>query len=443
MAGLGYVTVDNRVTYENYSISIDESCCGMLFDYGLRPDPFGEHELAKAILGKNQVIKLTKDDKCEEYGIDSTLLSGVPYYHISQFFEYADDKAYIYVMFADCSSDFEAIQDFQYELNGKLFQIGVWTEQCLWTVQNDTYVFTDLVQKLQKQAEALGGRVGVQNEGVMPLSIVLSANTVMLKGTESVNEFEIQYRNLPDGTSLNCPKVSVLLGQNGTDEVHQMQLTNTGFCPVGFIGLAMACLYMATAEKSIGSVEKFNLNKNDTINNAELGFGYITNNTTSNEYNQVSKITRTRANIISQRGYIIPTTYVGKEAEVFFSNDQTLSDGDYRLISLNRIMNKCRRILRGVLLPYLNSGVYFENSNKTINSAFISSVTNGMIEKLDAKMIASDDGSEQILGRDVYINPNQDVLSNDGIELELTIIPANISDVIKATETSGNDNSTI
>ena len=440
MAGLGYVTVDNRVTYNNYGIPTDESCCGILFDYGLRPDPFEQSALAKERLGDRQVVKLTYSGRGEEYGIDTDFMGGIPHYHISQFFDYAGENAYVYVMFADCSSDFEAIQDFQYKLNGKLFQVGVWTEQHLWTTDNDgNYIFTDLPRKLQYQAEELGGRVGVLNETFMPLSIILCANTAFLKDISDVDKAVVQYRKIPDGLELECPKVSVLLGQNGTQEVHRMQASNMGYCPVGMIGLAMACLYEATAEKSIGSVMKFNLNKNDNINDVELGFGNVTNDILKSDYTKIDSITRTRANIISQRGYIIPVKYNGKEAEVFFSNDQTLSHGDYRLISLNRIMNKCRRILRGVLLPYLNGGIYYDSSTKSISATSISSITNEIIEKLDAKMIATDDGSEQILGREVYINPNQDVIKNDGIEIELSVIPANISDVIKATETSGDN----
>ena len=438
MAGLGRVTVDNKVTYKSYSISIDERCCGMLFDYGVRTDPFNGDYAATRCLSNNQVVKLTSVEQAEEYGITTKLLNGVPHYHISQFFEYTGNGSYVYVMFANCSYNFNAIYDFQHKVNGDMFQLGVWTERKLWTTDDDgNCTFTSLIAELQQQAEELGGRVGVFNEAVMPLSIVLCANTAtLLNETNFVST--IRYRDLPNGTGMNCPKVSVVLGQNGTDEVHTIQNANIGRCPVGFLGLAMACLYLASAEKSIGSVELFDLNKNDTINHAELGFGYITPDLMQNDYTPISTITRTRSDIISKLGYIIPTTYAGKEASVYFSNDQTLSNGDYKLISLNRIISKCRRIVRSVLMPHINSPMLTTISG-TISNTYATVISNEIVERLDAKMISSDTGDPQILGREVIINTEENVVDNDGISLELSIVPANISDVIEVTETSGDE----
>ncbi len=438
MAGLGYVTVDNRVTYDNYDISTDESISGMLFDYGLRPDPFGGFPSIKENFGERQIALLTSLDDADEFGIDDQFLSGVPYYHISQYFEYAGNGAKLYVMFADCSQNFDAIQDFQYGVEGKLFQLGVWTERCLWKSNSDgNYEFTSLVKNIQLQAEELGGRVGVQNEAVMPLSIVLCANTAMLNGDTSSAK-KIRYRDLPYGLDLDCPRVSVVLGQNGTDEVHNIQANNVGFCPVGFLGLAMACLYLASAEISIGEVQSFNLNKNNTVNNPELGFGSISTDLSTNNYTPISNIVKSRANIISKNGYILPTTYEGKEAEVFFSNDQTMSDGDYSLISLNRVMNKCRRVIRGALLPYLNSTVYV-TSEGNINESSITIITNEILEKLDAIMVSGDQGNAQILGRNIIIDSEQNILESDGLTIEISIIPANTAEVINATEDGGNE----
>ncbi len=440
MAGLGYVNIDNQVTYKNYSIPTDESCCGMLFDYGLRGNPFSNSPVAQAYLSDRQIAKLQSIEDAEDLGIDTQFMNGVPHYHISQFFEYAGEDSEIYVMFADCQNDFDAVQEFQQGTNGKLFQLGVWTEQRLWKIKSTTYGLTDLANRLQEQAEALGGRIGMVSEAVMPLSIILCCNTARLDGDMANNGNSVRYRSLPKAIDLNCPKVSVILGQNGTDEVHRMQSLNVGNCPVGFLGLAMACLYLASAEKSIGSVEKFNLNKNNTVNNAELGFGYLSSNISGNGYSPIENISKTRLDTISRLGYIVPTTYRGKEAEVFFSNDQTLSDGDYRLISLNRIMNKCRRIVRGVLLPYLNAPIQLTHQGY-ISDSYIASMSNAIYEKVDAIMIAKDTGDAQILGREIIIESEQNVIDNDGLSLSISIVPANISDVIEATETSGNENS--
>ena len=435
MAGIGYVSVGNQpTTFNDYKIPVDESCCGMLFDYGMRPNPFNGFSLAERYFGNRQIIEINNIQDAEKNGIVEDFFNGIPHYHIAQFYNYIGKDAPLYVMIADCSDNFEAIQEFQYTLNGKLFQIGVWTERHIWKVERfnvltneNDYGFTSLVSELQEQANQLGGRVGMINEAVMPISIVLCANTAKLNGTDGVSQ-NVKYRLLPNGTDLNCSKVSVILGQNGTDEVHQMQSKNIDNCPVGFLGLAIACLYLASAENSIGNVGVFDLNKNGDINDVELGF--------DRDYSPISKVIKTRANIIAQNGYVLPVTYQSKESEVFFSNDQTLSNGDYRYISLNRVINKCRRIARGVLLPYLN-GQMMLTSDGRLSPTMIASIGNAIVEKLDSEMIA--DGNAQILGREVTIDTDQNIINNDGLSLELSIIPANVSEFINVAENNGDN----
>ena len=88
----------------------------------------------------------------------------------------------------------------------------------------------------------------------------------------------------------------------------------------------MACCCLAYAEESIGYVAKFNLNKNDQFDNAEVWFGDSAIRVGDLHYAK---------NYVANRGYIMPTEYDGKEAEVFFTGDPTFSKGDYFSLANN------------------------------------------------------------------------------------------------------------
>ena len=293
----------------------------------------------------------------------------------------------------------------QTEANGKIFQIGIWTSQFIWNVKNNQVVLTDLPTNLESGVEVLTGKVGEPSLTSTPLSVIVSPNTTL-----SSTAYALQ--DIPDATNLNCPKVSVCLVQNGTDEVHAMQKKCPYNTPVGCIGLLMACLYLAYAEESIGYVAKFNLNKNDDFQNAEIFF--------SGKLFSVDDIVYTVGNYVAQMGYILPCTYNGKEAEVFFSGDPTLSNGDYNHISNNRIMHKCRRIINSAIMPYINGN---------ISDGSTSSMVSDALDLLDSLMI-NPLGQSQIDGRTLNITASDDILVNDTISVETSIGLVNYNNVI-------------
>ena len=209
------------------------------------------------------------------------------------------------------------------------------------------------------------------------------------------------------------PKISILLGQDGTEKVHQMQDNNYKKCPVGFIGLAMACCYLAPAEESIGYVDN---------------------------YNPIDKICFTRANILSLNGYILPTRYRAKEACLYFSNDQTLSERDYQTLALNRVIHKCKRVVRAVLLPFINSNILIDPTTGKISPTSITMFTNMILNALDQKLVNTR-GQQQIKDRFVDIDDEQNVIDTDEIRISYSVIPANTNSQINLEElytTNGN-----
>lgn len=427
MPGIGYVSL-NQLNVQLPTFSFDESVCGMLFDYSQFESPFESFILLEQHFNNDQVQLIHNLQEAEEMGLSSEFMNGVPYYHIKTFYDYIGGDAALYLMFADCSGfNFEAIQTIQCLANGRIFQLGVWTEQFLWRIGEDgNYAFTELLGNIEAQAEILSGAVGKSFCENLPLSIIVNACTSFVKNSDDGN---VDYNQLPEALSLDFPKVSVILGQNGSDEVHAIQKQNHNYTPVGFLGHAIACLYLAPAETSLGSVEQFDLNKNDSVLEPELGFGRVG----SDYYTPITDINNFRRNILSAKGYIIPTTYNAKEAGVFFSNDQTLSEHDFSSISINRIAHKCRRVIRSVMFPYINNNIEIDRTNGHVSTIQGARIADEIAISIDSIMV-NKVGQNQISGRYITVDDQNSILETDELYINCLFVPVISTSAIEERE---------
>lgn len=407
MPGIGYITTGKFESDRGrFMLPTDESVCGLLFDTSDFYRPFDDYPLLQQFFGNGQTQLVNNLTEASMYGLcDDNFMSGLPYYHLRQFYDYIGSDAPLYICFTSDSTNWSAIEAMQIEANGKIFQIGIWTSKFVWRVQDGDIVFTELIGNIESGADILAGKVGELSLGAVPLSVVVCPNTA-LDGTSNA------LQNIPDATVLNCPKVSICLVQNGSDEVRAIQSKCPNSSPVGSIGLVMACLHLAYAEESIGYVKKFNLNKNDDFENAEVYFG--------NRSFSVDDITYIVGNYVAQMGYIMPCTHKGKEAEVFFSGDPTASDGDYKHISGNRIMHKCRRIIHSALIPYINSAHLLDLTSGHLSESSKSIIVSDILNWIDSTMV-NPLGQSQISGRTVSVSKSRDILETDAISVEASI----------------------
>ena len=71
----------------------------------------------------------------DEEEMNVNFLHGIPAYHIREFFRMSGNpggSGKLYVMFADCSANWDALEIMQRAAGGMINQIGIWTEQPLW-----------------------------------------------------------------------------------------------------------------------------------------------------------------------------------------------------------------------------------------------------------------------------------------------------------------------
>lgn len=444
LGGVFTTDIDGKAT-SNVFIST-ENVVGLIFDtsiVGGLAKALGEDTVAATTFANGNVVELNTSKDLTEAGIDEGVMNGLVKYHLDSFFSLAGGTQRLFVSFmnSDEDPDFEAVEKMQLASGGIIYQIGVWTGKAIATQNADGSISVEpgnICSKLQAVAEVLGGKVGVTNyEGNAPLNILLQAPVV--------EAAEVDIKILPDLTGSDYSKVTVLQGQASTDSVHKIMydINHTGDTPayatVGGVGAALACLAIAPANESIAHVANFNLAA--VIQEAELGYGKLVDDEENKCYKAESSFTNIktigytkRNNYLHKNGYVFLTNYDGLENSIFFSSDQTLSTGDYRTIARCRVMHKSRRIVRRALLPRVNDTVEVDTATGKLSASAIAGFQNLVLQALDINMVEPGTTKPQISGRTCVIDPEQDVLTTDEIDINYSLVPLGVSSVINVTE---------
>lgn len=436
-------TTDLDGNLASSSMVSTENVCGLVIDTkiaGGLEAALGSGTTASKSFANGNVVELNVLKDCEEVGLDEKVMGGLPYYHVKQYFKLVGANARLFVCFMDSTTDteFEAVEKMQLVASGIIYQIGVWTGEAIATTSGGDYALSEdnIISKLQSVAENLGGKIGVTNyEGNCPVNILLNAPII--------NAATCDYKKLPDLTSCNAPKVSVLLGQSTSDSCHAIQLAvnninaEASYAVVGNIGAALACLSVAPANESIAHVASFNLSA--IMTDAELGFGDLTQSTgnwgESVAFTNIKTINYTKRNkYLHKKGYIFLTNYDGLENSIFFSSDQTCSTGDYRTIARCRVMHKSRRVVRRALLPYVNHNWEVDTTTGQFSTSDITTLQNVVLDALDTNMVEPGTTVPQISGRSCAIDEGQNILENDQILINYSLIPLGTSAVLSVTE---------
>lgn len=422
---------DGNIPYNG--ASGQEKVTGLLFDVSMQPDLFREG------YGKNNEGKLKLNDvlyitnfksAIQDFGIiervetteedenNVNFMHGIPAYHIRDFFRMSgnvDGNGKLYVMFADCSASWDAIDVMQRVAGGLINQLGVWTEQPLWKLNGAEEKYNlNIVKTLNDKAVAMA-------DLHQPLSIVLCANPSNT-GSDTSDGKQIDLNKIPTAIC-EASRTSVIFGQARCARVSMMQKRNVNNTPVGFLGAMMGAIARANVHESVAWVRTFNL-FDDNFQNIELGFGDI-NLTADEEFtslNMYESLSPVLLDDLDEKGYIFPIKYSGRENGIYISKDQTCSVGDYRTIARNRTINKSRRAVRAALLPYVNSPLMVNPATGFLAPSKISAFKT-LIGDILAKMQAA----QEISGYAVNIDANQNVLVDDTLRISYVIVPVGVA----------------
>lgn len=411
----------------------NEKVTGLLFDVSLQPELFtaGYGKNNEGNVALNDVLYVTsRKSASQDFGIiervsatedeenNVNFYHGIPAYHIREFFRMSgniDGNGKLYVMFADCSQNWDAIDIMQRVSGGTINQLGIYTEQPLWRQNGAEEKYTlNLVKSVNDKAVAMA-------EQHQPLSIILAANCSNT-GADTAEGKKIDLNKIPTALC-ESSRTSVIFGQARSTLVSTMQKANKNNTPVGFLGAMLGCLAKANVQESVAWVKQFNL-FDDNFQNIELGFGDI-NQTDGEEFislNAYESLSPTLLDDLDDKGYIFLIKYAGRENGIYISKDQTCSDGDFRTIARNRTINKSRRAVRSALLPYVNSPLMV---NPTTGFLAPSKIT--AFKTLIGDILKKMQSDQEISGYSVNIDANQNVLVDDTLRISYVIVPVGVA----------------
>lgn len=424
--------VDGNIPYDTGSSN--EKVTGLLFDVSLQPmlftEGYGKTNEAKLRLGDVICITSLKSavsdfgiiervTATEEEEANVNFLHGIPAYHIREFFRMSgsvNGTGKLYVMFADCSVSWNAIEVMQRAAGGMINQMGIWTEQPLWKANGAAEKYSlNLVKGLNDIAVSLAE----QNQ---PLSLVLSANPSNT-GSDTTEGRQVDLNRVPS-CICEASRISCIFGQAHHETVTLMQMRNANHTPVGFLGAVMGALARASVHESIAWVKQFNL-FTDHFQEIELGFGDINLDEAEENFlslNRYESLSPSLLDELDDKGYIFPIKYAGRENGIYISKDQTCSTGDYRTIARNRTINKSRRAVRAALLPYVNSPLMVNPSTGFLAPSKITA-----FKTLVGDILAKMQAAQEISGYAVTIDPNQNVLVDDTLRISYVIVPVGVA----------------
>jgi hypothetical protein len=431
--------VDGNIPFA--TSSGNEKVTGLLFDVSLQPALFtsGYGLNNKSRLDLNDVIYITtRKSSIKDFGIiervkvsdedeenNENFLHGIPAYHIREFFRMSgnvDGNGKLYVLFADCSTNWDAVEIMQRAAGGSINQLGVWTEQPLWTFNGATEKYNlNIVKTLNEKAVALAE----QNQ---PLSIVLAANPSNT-GSNTIEGKQVNLNKIPS-TICESSRISVIFGQSRSENIALMQKRNVNHTPPGFLGAVMGAIARANVQESIAWVKQFNLFTDD-FQDIELGFGDI-NLSGEDEFvslNRYESLSPVLLDELDEKGYIFPIKYAGKENGIYISRDQTCSTEDFRTVARNRTINKSRRAVREALLPYVNSPLMVNPATGFLAPSKITA-----FKTLIGDILNRMKAAQEISGYSVIIDPNQNVLVNDTLTISYFIVPVGVATKIYVEE---------
>jgi hypothetical protein len=337
----------------------------------------------------DKIRSYTNIEAVEADGItDVSVTYGEAHYHISEFFRMSGG-ALLYVCFG--------LTDIAEELynvsGGKIRQYGAF-------VANLAHV-----QSVhQAIATTLAGKYA-------PVNIVVGYEPT--ESPESVNDVD-------DLSLKTAPYVSVVAFGDGGTGRGAVLANALGKPYIPALGLVLGCMSKARVQESIGALNRFNLTDGVEFVKVEKGvtkpaIKYVTGQPYSDGLTLQFDTKR----------YLVPRFYAGN-AGIYIEKDHTCypPTKDLCVIRNGRTINKVVRGVREKLLPRLKSNVSVDDSGYLEPDfvEFLKSLASQNLQQMQR------DGEISRFG--VSIEPNQNVLQNDRIDIEIRIIPIGVANFI-------------
>jgi len=213
-----------------------------------------------------------------------------------------------------------------------------------------------------------------------------------------------------DFRALNAKNVSVMVGQS-LSIANAMAEYNT-YAAVGtLLGVVSRC----AVNENIAWVGRHNV----------YGGSILAPGISLTPYDSIPDGTK---DTVNDKGAIFFRTHVGR-AGIYFNDSHTcaIATSDFAYIENNRTIDKAVRAIREVILPRLNSTVLVDANGK-LSPEVVKSY-----QSLGRRALELMLKQEEVSAFDVFVDPNQNIISSSELKIEFTLTPTGTTRQIKAT----------
>lgn len=323
----------------------------------------------------------------------------ITHYHVSEYFRISPGSKLYLVVSLENDGQFLAIKQLQQFAEAKLRQIGI----------------VDLVQpfaEVIRSSDVIKSNLIELAVSNMPLQAIYSASS--LKSSELLT--------LPDLHTLDNDRFSVCIGQDGAGRGRY--ISRIVGKNIGIIGAALGAIARAKVHESIGWVEKQNL-VTETYPKAITGDMVVARELDVPAFidgTLLSDCTPAQIQSINDKGYLFLIKHIGYTGT--FLNDShtcTSVDSDFNTIETNRAIDKAQRGVYVKLLPKISGPIYIDPTTGNISQDVIAS-----LEAISSMPLEQMQRDGEISGFKIYINPNQEVLTNSRLLVTIKIVPVGV-----------------
>lgn len=308
------------------------------------------------------------------------------HYQISEFFR-ANPKGLLYVGFYEVpvTYDYEEVTLMQNYADGKIRQVGVWVESKNFAVGDVQILHDEIVANCDANKKPLSALYAGDYDDITDWSTLTNLNTY------------------------TANKVSVVIAQDGAALGNTLYRASDVSCPA--LGAALGAVSFAAVSDDIAWVAKFNASNGRELDTPALGNGDLIKNLSVN-----------LLTLINNYRYIFLRKFVDL-AGSYWNDDHTAitQSSDYAYISGNRTIDKAIRGVYSSVLPALNSPLQL-NSDGTLADTTIAYFTSlaqvNLFEMLR---------NREISAQAVTIDPTQNVLSTNTLEIAISIVPIGVA----------------
>jgi len=237
-----------------------------------------------------------------------------------------------------------------------------------------------------------------------PLSVLLG----LFYDTEAEDPFEVDLRALD---SLN---VSVIIGQDGDNDGATLFETKGS---VTCLGATLGAVSLLQVHHNIGWVGKMNMAQTELTVPA-LCDGRLVRDLTDNDLDT-----------LNTSGYIFLKTHIGISGS-YFNDSHTCTDAtsDYAYLENVRTIDKAIRGVRTYLLPELNAPVTVDATSGKLAKEYCK-----YLEERGGMALLQMSQAGELSGYQVYVNPDQNVLSTSKVNVTIQLVPKGVSRQIEVT----------